>query len=76
MKNDQGEYVPPRPAETPYWSTALEKVDTIQARAQLEALRRIAEELHTLNDYLSSGRAEALAALTWDPPVPDPPEGR
>lgn len=42
------------------WMTALEKIDTIQARAQLEALRRIAEELHAMNEYLRSDTVNAV----------------
>ncbi len=60
-------------ARDSFWTTALINIDTVQARAELEASRRIAEELHILNEYLSSGKAaEAVADAFMNAPVPIP----
>lgn len=53
------------------WSMDLEKVDTVQSRAQIEALRAIAEELHEVNAYLTGGKAvEDLNTAVMNAPVP------
>lgn len=36
------------------WMMDIYKIDTVQSRAQIEALRTIAEELHELNHRLSN----------------------
>ena len=50
--HEQSDLVEEPVVETSRWRVSLDEIDTHQARAQLEALRAIAEELHTLNDYL------------------------
>lgn len=46
--------------DTISWSFPLEKVDTVQAKAQIEALRAIAEELRYMNVHLAEDLAREI----------------
>lgn len=62
--------------EQPWWTVPLDKIE-MQSRAQIEALRAIADELRRLRIYLTGPRttenlrveAEAIAGAILDTPV-------
>ncbi|KKL69344.1 hypothetical protein LCGC14_2115900 [marine sediment metagenome] len=50
--HEQSDLIEEPVVETSRWRVSLDEIDTHQARAQIEALRAIAEELHELNGTL------------------------
>ncbi len=64
--HEQSDLIEEPVVETSRWRVSLDEIDTHQARAQIEALRAIAEELHELNENVTYFANEFIRMRTQE----------